>query len=64
MTLVADLDDDPLNVTEQTQLLHCANDTECHTHFEDSVTRTYRSYHPAIGRVLRARRRCGTRRPP
>ena len=37
---VADIEDGPLNVVEQTQLLHCANDTECHTHFEDSVTLT------------------------
>jgi uncharacterized protein with LGFP repeats/glucose/arabinose dehydrogenase len=35
---VADVEDGPVPVTEQRQMLHCASDTDCHTHFEDSVT--------------------------
>jgi uncharacterized protein with LGFP repeats len=37
---VADAEDGPRPVTEQRQMLHCATDTDCHTHFEDSVTLT------------------------
>ncbi len=37
---VADLEDGPRPVTQQRQMLHCASDTDCHTHFEDSVTLT------------------------
>jgi uncharacterized protein with LGFP repeats/glucose/arabinose dehydrogenase len=34
---VGDVEDGPVPVTEQTQMLHCASDTDCHTHFLDSV---------------------------
>ena len=37
---VADVEDGPTKVTEQTQMLHCASDTDCHTHFQNSVTLT------------------------
>lgn len=38
--LSGDVEDGSRPVTEQTQMLHCASDTDCHTHFEDSVTLT------------------------
>ena len=37
---VADVEDGARPVTQQRQMLHCASDTDCHTHFEDSVTLT------------------------
>jgi uncharacterized protein with LGFP repeats len=37
---VDDVEDGPQKVTEQTQMLHCASDTDCHTHFLDSVPLT------------------------
>ena len=37
---VADVEDGAGPVTQQRQMLHCASETDCHTHFEDSVTLT------------------------
>ena len=37
---VDDVEDGAGPVTQQRQMLHCASETDCHTHFEDSVTLT------------------------